>query len=70
MNFKMTGKDFEVFSKFIEKKAKGSELTFRSDNNEKLEVRLTLADGTDCTIIFVKDGFAKITRARNLSEEL
>ncbi len=70
MNFKMTPKDFEQFSKFVEKNAKGSDLVFRSDNNEKLEVRITLANGEDCTIVFTVNGFAKITRSRNLSEEL
>lgn len=70
MNFKMDPKDFINLAAFVEKNAKGAELIFRSDNSEKLEVRVTLNDSTDCTIVFTKDGFAKVTRARNLSEEL
>lgn len=70
MNFKMQADSFAQLAKFIEKKAKGSELTFRSDNNEKMEISLTLADGDFATILFTKEGFPKITRARNLGDEL
>lgn len=70
MNFKMEPKDFANFATFVEKNAKGAELIFRSDNSEKLEVLVTLNDGTNCTVVFTKNGFAKVTRARNLSEEL
>lgn len=70
MNFKMEPKDFANLATFVEKYAKGAELIFRSDNSEKLEVLVTLNDGTNCTVVFTKNGFAKVTRARNLSEEL
>jgi hypothetical protein len=70
MNFKMNAKDFELLAKFVEKKAKGADLTFRGDNDAKLEVRLTMASGEDVTITFTSTGIAKIIRARNLGDEL
>ena len=73
MNFKMTANDFEQLARFIEKKAKGTELRFRSDTDQKLEVNITLITGETAIITFFDEqlnNFAKITRSRNLGEEL
>jgi hypothetical protein len=73
MNFKMSAKDFEQLAKFIDKKAKGSTLTFKADTDHKLEVNVTLADGDNAVITFQAESlnaFPKITRQRNLGDEL
>lgn len=73
MNFKMAAKDFEQLAKFIDKKAKGSTLSFKADTDHKLEISLTLQDGDTAVITFQSESinaFPKITRQRNLGDEL
>ncbi len=73
MNFKMTSKDFEQLAAFIEKKAKGTELRFKCEVDQKMEVYITLMSGETAIITFFDEqlnNFAKITRSRNLGEEL
>lgn len=73
MNFKMMAKDFEQLAAFIDKKAKGTELKFKSDIDQKMEIYITLTTGETAIITFFDEqlnSFAKITRSRNLGEEL
>lgn len=73
MNFKMMAKDFEQLAAFIEKKAKGTDLKFKSDVDQKMEVHITLNTGETAIVTFFDEqlnNFAKITRSRNLGEEL
>ncbi len=73
MSFKMAAKDFEQLAKFVAKKAVGSQVIIKTDTDFKLEVHLTLQDGDSAFITFLpedQNAFPKITRQRNLGEEL
>lgn len=73
MNFKMSAKDFELLAKYVNKKAKGSDLSFKSDNSNQMEVRLTLENGEDARVIFFTEemsSFPKVVTSRNLGEEV
>lgn len=73
MNFKMVARDFDQLSKFIEKKAKGTDLKFKCAVDQKMEIHITLTTGETAIVTFYDEqlnSFAKITRSRNLGEEL
>lgn len=73
MNFKMQGKDFELLAKFIEKKAKGSELRFVTSRDQILEIHVTLMTGEVAVLSFFTEelnSFPKITLSKNLGDEL
>lgn len=73
MNFKMSATDFQLLSKFVEKKAKGSDLRFNLERDQVLEVTLTLESNEEAKIKFFTEetqSFAKIVRSRNLGDEV
>lgn len=73
MNFKMSAKDFELLAKYVNKKAKGSDLSFKSDNSNQMEVRLTLENGEDARVVFFAEEvntFPKVITSKNLGEEI
>lgn len=72
MAFKMSSKDFEIFAKYIDKRAKGSDIIFHEDH-QKLIAKFTNAIGEQIEVSFYSEeigSFAKLSKSCLLSEEL
>ena len=73
MHFKMSGKDFELLAKFIEKKAKGTDLKIKSHNDARLDIDVILTTGEVATLSFFTEeinSFPKILKSGNLGDEI
>lgn len=73
MNFKMSGKDFEMLAKFYEKKCKGSTLQFSQNRETNLQVKVTTELGDEVTIDLYDDStntFPMVTKKARLGDEL
>ncbi len=72
MSFKMNSKEFKMFAEYINKKAKGADITFYEDH-QKLMAKFINDNNEQIEITFFSEeigSFTKLTKSRYLSEEL
>lgn len=72
MSFKMPAKEFKMFAEYINKKAKGSDITFYEDH-QKLVAKFTNDFNEQIEVTFFSEeigNFTKLTKSQYLSEEL
>lgn len=76
MNFKLSAANFEMLVEYVQKKAKGSDMTFSLSQNGIMEVKLTnLQNDIAVITLFQEQGaegtsFPKIAVTRRLGDEI
>lgn len=72
MAFKLSSQDFKMFTEYVNKKAKGSDITFYEDH-QRFVAKFTNDFGEQIEVTFFSQeisSFAKLTKSCHLSEEL